>query len=36
MISWIVVVPAIGMETIALRAVSIPFWMAAGTSLAFP
>ncbi len=36
MVSWMMVVPAMGIITIDLRATSMPFWMAAGTSLALP
>ena len=32
----LIVLPAIGTSNIARRAISIPFWMAAGTSLALP
>ena len=33
---WVIVDPASGTANTFLRASSIPFWMAAGTSLAFP
>src|SRR5690606_19842033 len=34
--SWMIVLPAIGTSNIARRAISIPFWIAAGTSFALP
>ena len=34
--TWVIVEPARGTLNRLLRASSIPFWMAAGTSFAFP